>query len=318
MPQPGRELEELVALLETSLLPINATVTSPDFLSDRVTGDPREVDVCVRMSMGSVELVVIFECRDRHAIQDVTWIEQLAQKRNDVLAARAVAVSASGFSQNAVRKARFLGIDIRTLEALEPCVLAELFRIEGFKLLLGRTMILGTNLTLDSHSLSGGERPMTFEVGLTEKCFFSKHDSHWYSLQGIWDLVQNRFDVRADVPEDGTKTRRSFELSVRKPEQRFKIKSGGVEVDVITLHFEVEVWLESREVPLNRVCSYRSDEERLVAIAEYVIAIDGQEEVLSIHKDLRMGSLSVSRRALTGSSENLRQGWLILGRAKSN
>lgn len=313
MPRLGRELEKLVSLLEESLLPTTAVVTSPGFLADRVTGEAREVDVCVRMPVGSVEVVVILECRDRHAVQDVTWIEQLAQKRDDVLASRAVAVSASGFSQSAVRKARFLGIDLRTFKDLDPSIVVEWFRIEGFKLYVGRTTIHAASLTLDSHSVSAGEG-VAFKVGLTDKCLHSRHDSHWYSLQGVWDLVQNRCDVHVGIPEDGTKIWRKFEPIIQKPEQRLRFHAKTVEADVIALDLEVEVWLETREVPLNRVFSYQSDEERLVAIAEYVIAIDGQEEILSIHKDLRSGSLSVSRRSLVGQPENLRQAWIRWGR----
>lgn len=308
MTRQGRELEKLVALLEESLCPKGAIVTSPGFLEDR-TGAAREVDVCIRMPVGSVEVIVILECRDRHARQGVTWIEQLAQKRSDVLAAKAVAVSASGFSKNATLKARFHGIDLRTFEELDPGTVADWFRVEDFKLYVGRTSIQGAHFTLASQA-SGAEQ---LKFGFTEPCFQAKHDGCWYSLQGIWDLVQHRFDVHAGIPDDGKRVRRSFELAVRRAEQRFRIHREGAEVDVISFKFDVEVWLETRTVPLHRVSSYRTDEERLIATAEYVIAIDGQEEVLAISRDLRTKALSVSRRPLTGSVEELRQAWILLG-----
>jgi len=304
MPRLGRELEKLVSTLEESLLlASNATVTSPAFLKDQITGETREIDVCVRSLVGSVEVVIIFECRDRSAVQDVTWIEQLAQKRNDVLASRAVAVSASGFSQSAIRKAHFLGIELRTFEDLEPRVVEEWLRIEGFKLYIGRAAIHGADLTLDGRSITSGERPTTFKVGSTEQCFLSKEDSRWCSLQEIWNVAQRRFDPHATIPVDGTRVWQKYRLTVRKPERGFRVRKGNIEADVITIDFDVELWHEAREVPLNRVFSCKNDEKCFMAIAEYIIVIDGKEEILSLHKDLRTGTLTGARRALAGSGE---------------
>ena len=89
----GRDLEQLVAHLETFLGPQGAEIQSPDYLPDRVTGERREVDISIRLHVGSAPVLVIAECRDRSRVEDVTWIEQLASKRDDVGAAKAIAVS---------------------------------------------------------------------------------------------------------------------------------------------------------------------------------------------------------------------------------
>ena len=47
---------------------------------DKITNQPREVDASIRYQVGSVPILITIECRDRVAVQDSTWIEQLVQK----------------------------------------------------------------------------------------------------------------------------------------------------------------------------------------------------------------------------------------------
>ena len=53
MSRKGKELELLVARLEKILAPEDATITSPDYLLDKITGGKREVDVSIRSRIGS-------------------------------------------------------------------------------------------------------------------------------------------------------------------------------------------------------------------------------------------------------------------------
>src|SRR5438105_6620213 len=79
---------------------------------------PRQVDVSIRRD-GKVTFV---ECRDHASPQDVTWIEELIGRRSSLKADTIIAVSSSGFTGGAVRKAKAFGIilrDIRDLTDLE-------------------------------------------------------------------------------------------------------------------------------------------------------------------------------------------------------
>lgn len=114
----ARELELLVARLETVLAEYPLRITSPDFLPGRLSHTDREVDVSIRGALGTVELLVIIECRHRSRAEDVQWIEQLATKREDVGADKAVAVSSKGFSSAAYAVAHAKGIDLRVISDL--------------------------------------------------------------------------------------------------------------------------------------------------------------------------------------------------------
>jgi hypothetical protein len=68
----GRDLEMLVHQIEQGLVGTSAQVKSPDYIRDVHTGRRREVDISVRQRVGSADLLVIFECRDRRKRQDAT------------------------------------------------------------------------------------------------------------------------------------------------------------------------------------------------------------------------------------------------------
>ncbi|MHB8974308.1 MAG: hypothetical protein ACYC3X_28615 [Pirellulaceae bacterium] len=113
-----RSFEELVSRIEKALAGENVKVTSPDFVPCITTGTPREVDASIRTRVGSAEILVTVECRNRVAVQDVTWIEQLAAKKKNIGAAKTIAVAASGFSAEAIRIARENAIDLRILDEI--------------------------------------------------------------------------------------------------------------------------------------------------------------------------------------------------------
>ena len=67
MPKAGRDLERLVARLERVLARASdhVTITSPDQIWGVESETIREVDVTVRCRVGSADVLVAFECRDR-------------------------------------------------------------------------------------------------------------------------------------------------------------------------------------------------------------------------------------------------------------
>ena len=106
MDMSWREFEQLVARIETQLAPKGVTVRSPDKIQDKVTGQMREVDASIRYQIGSAPILITIECRERSAVQDDTWIEQLIMKRQKLGAQQTIAVSSSGFSGPAIESAQ--------------------------------------------------------------------------------------------------------------------------------------------------------------------------------------------------------------------
>src|SRR5690242_19195938 len=93
----GRDLEVLVRDLERFLSDTPVEIRSPEHFTGRLSGIRREVDVTVRGKVGSLPVLAMIECRKRGTPSDVTWIEQIATKRDDIGAHRAVAVAMRRF-----------------------------------------------------------------------------------------------------------------------------------------------------------------------------------------------------------------------------
>ena len=125
-----RQFEQLIARIEQDAGPLGLKVTSPDRIRCRTTGRLREVDVSIRSQVGTAHVLLTIECRKRGRRQDVTWIEQLAAKKLAIGADRTIAVSSSGFSEEAQTIARTHGIDLRRLSDISAVDLNNLLHLD--------------------------------------------------------------------------------------------------------------------------------------------------------------------------------------------
>ena len=117
MARKGRQFElaykKLYDMLDKSIY----TISSPGWPIDKTTGRRREVDVLIEYTdaNGNHRRISI-ECRDRSAVQDITWIEQLVQKREDLDLDYTIATTTTSFSEGAIDKAKYHGIVIEQAE----------------------------------------------------------------------------------------------------------------------------------------------------------------------------------------------------------
>jgi hypothetical protein len=106
-----QQIHRIHELLEDS----GATVTWDDHVSDPDNpSQPRQIDITVRRS-GKLTLV---ECRQHKSPQDVKWVEELIGRRASLQADGVIAVSSSGFTSGALKKAKKYGVIPRDLRAL--------------------------------------------------------------------------------------------------------------------------------------------------------------------------------------------------------
>ena len=105
VPRRSNDFQHLIKLIHESLAPVGATVTESNMVYDADTGDLREVDITVTVPIGDDETMLVIECRDHKRSQTVEWIEQLIGKFQDRSGRAIIAVSRSGFTSAARRKA---------------------------------------------------------------------------------------------------------------------------------------------------------------------------------------------------------------------
>lgn len=112
MPKRTNPFQQLVHLIEHQLARHEATVTESKEFVDQVTGQKREVDIAIETKVGAHPFVFGIECIDRGRPADVTWIEQIAGKHQDLVGVnKTIAVARNGFTKPALIKAAQRKID---------------------------------------------------------------------------------------------------------------------------------------------------------------------------------------------------------------
>ncbi len=317
MTAPHRQFEELVARIEGALVPAGAVVKSPDRLLDLVTGEMREVDVSIRSQVGSVEVLVTVECRDRAKTQDVTWIEQLATKQKHVGATHTVAVSSTGFSEPALTAARIHGISTRTIAEVTDAEIrawAEKLEIEEIETdcQLGRVALTYFETPAGTVELDGPSTETWRERGWDASIFLEPATGRSLTLADLiarankaQGLVRQPADglrltippkgsvvmsddplsaLTRDVPHDGTKSEKTIWIEFD-PDEIAVHTTAGI-LSIHRLGFEVAATSSRRRVPTARVLEYSDGRQPLGHVAEREVRLGrgGQEFVITNYR----------------------------------
>jgi Restriction endonuclease len=273
-PRKGRDLEILVANLEKHLGDTGIQVTSPDYIVGRRSGSRREVDVALRAKIGSSNLLVIVECRDRNETEDVTWVEQLASKREDVGADKAVAVSAVGFTEGAKNAAATYGIPLRTLQQVDLSEVLLWFPFQEMQLHKLCWTLHHTEIAVDQDALESlrsvadqSESPETLRAG--DVPFRAKRDG---SLAPIWQHLWNDLPgprLYEEVPSHGTRIPYVVQLQFPNEQLRYQVQTAVGFIDVMEITLFADLWIERQLVPLAAVRSYDDEGHVLARDAQF-------------------------------------------------
>ena len=296
MVRKGRTLEILVAQLEDHLGPLGIQVESPDYIRDKDTSKLREVDISLRSKIGSSNILVILECRDRKGDEDVIWIEQLSKKRESVCADKAIAISSSGFSKPAISKAMKENIELRTLDKVDITEIGKWFQgTEGTHL---ESNILFKDI---SFKLSDGREVNGKGINLDLPIFRRKRDGAEISLKKFWmDIPKPVFF--GGVPEDGTHVEVKIKINYvlegeDLPEnateelENMQLIIGHESIDLKEIDIHAELWLNARKVPAIAK-QYRKSDGTIAEVVEFEFEEKGKKHAIEIIGD----SLSEKKR----------------------
>jgi hypothetical protein len=171
----------------------------------RITGRKREVDVSVRSRIGTVDVLITIECRKRHPRQDVTWIEQLAAKRDAIGASCTIAVSSSGFTATAEVVAHRYGIQLRRLSEISASEINRLMGIAFVTFTHKRVALTRAALRFartEPWNMPNSENvdmvlPQSTE--LHTPLFRNVDTNATWSLNDLWHQLQEATDPFADI-----------------------------------------------------------------------------------------------------------------------
>jgi len=300
MPRKGRSLEKLVAFFEKTLGPQGIKVKSPDYIKGRISKSPREVDISLRSHTGSSEILVIIECRDRKGTEDVTWIEQLASKRKDVGAHKAVAVSSTGFSSGAINMAKAEDIELRTLEEVNPNEILLWFGFKELTVLNYHINFKHVSIRLSvPKSVSVKVSPEVHSslspvFDINAPIFVRKKDGNKVSFLDIWKMVPN--SIYDDITLGQSKTKKIIRLNFNNEEERFQILTVTGLIDISRFIIHAEIWIQIKKRPLTTVRFYRDGDKILIQTAEFQFEHQNVPYSLELHKLVKSGQQVITIR----------------------
>ena len=276
------------------MAPSGAIVASPDRILDKVTGELREVDASIRYKVGTCPVLITIECRDRAAVEDVRWIEQLAEKQRSIGASITVAVSSSGFSEPATKKAAALGIQIRILSDATADTFVQWLKFQDVQLDVSEWELAGIALELYDAPDDAEFLPVFQESfrqhGPLAPIFIRNSGGKRYHIENMlieWEKRNGTF-FPTDLPSDGTKVRRNL----HQPFERgcFHVETTMGNYDVRVIHIGLFMSRTKSQIPVARFAEYADSSSTLVQTAEWNL----QEKIkLSLHRDLASGETKV-------------------------
>ncbi len=116
MPKRTNDFQALIALIERQLAASGVRVVESEMLADLLTGEGREVDVCIHAKVSGKDVTLALECRDHKRKADQTWIDTLRGKYANLPVDKVIAVARAGFAKTARAAAEKAGIQTLTLE----------------------------------------------------------------------------------------------------------------------------------------------------------------------------------------------------------
>ncbi len=289
-----REFEKMVARIEKTLCDKGAIVKSPDHISDVVTGAMREVDASIRQKSGSTDILTTIECRRRKNKQDVTWIEQLKTKRDNIGASKTIAVSLIGFSKEAMDLAKRCGIDVRVIKNITD----EEINKWNFEIIQFQYTYNDVNYFLSV------ENPEEYQKAFDEKLnqiktsnqntdvwdvkfLFNRSTNNLVSIGQIFErvLTQSNNSLAESYKNKQPDDIYTVILDIPKGSLYIPFEPNNINIIKIELSFKLSELVNSSLTPTNNF-RYCKEDQDLVSGMEYKYVNDlGTERTLSVHQD---------------------------------
>jgi hypothetical protein len=125
MPKRTNTFQAVVLAIKQHLAG-EAIVTESEELPDLISGEKREVDICIKVQIAGHPVIISLECRDHKRPQAVGWVEEMQSKHSRLPTDRLVLVSKSGFTPKALAKAESFGIETAVPEDLTETRIGEI------------------------------------------------------------------------------------------------------------------------------------------------------------------------------------------------
>lgn len=298
MTRKGRTFEKVIAQLEalTSQANGNVEVKSPDSIPDIHSGEHREVDISLRAKIGTHEILIILECRDRSKKQGTEWIEQLASKRDSVRASKAIAVSSSGYSKPAILKAQFFNIELRTLDKISLQEINSWFRVPSLKSIKYHNDIIRIDFD---------PKPSISRINLGAKIFWLPETNRSLSFKEIAAFIRDNDPHFFDGLDPFSSENSPIFKLIRKNifEEPIYLKFDDEIILLRELTFVVKLWSERVEIDPSIPTQYSINGVQISQSVSFEIPVDGKILKLDNHHIIDSGLTYVTADFLSPDAD---------------
>lgn len=212
-----------------------ATVTWNDRIPDPDNpSQPRQIDITVLKE----NQLTIIECRIHNKPQDVKWIEELIGRRLSLRAQGIIAVSASGFTDGAIKKAKEVGVVLRHFISLTKGEILSWGKSSKVTLIFHQFKNVGITFKVPSDNVKSS---LVDEI-------MHHLQSDEINLYGLFELISNKLEFK-DIKD---------KIAHVKAEVSLKKKITIENMILENVIFEAEVSLLYKEVSVPSVLIYNS------------------------------------------------------------
>lgn len=151
----------------------------------------REIDVLIEKRDDNKVSRIAIECRDRMNTDDIQWIDCLIGKYINLPVDRIIAVSKSGFTKSATKKANAFGIELRTLKEITSLDWKSEFQKLGF-------CELNMSFRIERYEFNIEGNPQikivsTDKVSIDGRNYRIKTFIKWFIENDFWDKINLEF-----------------------------------------------------------------------------------------------------------------------------
>lgn len=204
-----------------------STVTWNDRIPDPDNPtQPRQIDITV----SSENQLTLIECRIHNKPQDVKWIEELIGRRLSLRAHSVIAVSASGFTEGAIRKAREFGIVLRDFISLTEEEILSWGKSTKVKLIFYEFRNVCITFKVPANHVG----PLFLDE-ISRNLEKGKID-----LYGLFNLIANKLDFK-DLREKNVAVKADLGLKIEIIVENMPLKDIVFESEVALLYKEIRV-----------------------------------------------------------------------------
>lgn len=303
MATDGKQVEELVAFVEKTLLPEGFEV-KPNRRVYADGGQIAEFDVEITGKVGSGKFSWLIECRDRPADGPApgSWIEQLLGRRTRFGFNKVTVVSTTGFASGAIEFARAQGIELREVKFLAPeefsswLALRFISQIKNYVSLERAIIIADPNETEDRKKAFSEYLAAKPKSAFLKRCGTNERVGPEEAFRNAVDMKGGLF---GDLIPEGPGKRVTMSVQYTNDNDHYVVETNLGEIRVQTMHFVGVLAVKEIIAPLISTSEYR-DIETGKAISQ--LAVFGEQEFsgkkfsLEMHRIAETGETSLVLR----------------------